>query len=270
MVLGGLPFLYFFSDFVFFLFGKQHKTTQNKTKQNKIKNPIQLVNLTSDSRRPERARSVENTASDNASGTHQATKTTSPKQSASNGGNYSHKKGVNSQKNSKRASLVVKNSKQAHKRKRSESRSRRHAPLSHNDKLKRIMHKQTLLVIVATSTSLVIFFLGAFYAEISLLIPLDFFMNSLCIWFMFRFADGLWDKIVHCCDCCGCCGGMKDVYLTRMGTLSRASRLSIHGGSPHVGSAGISPITVTNEVGTTELFRKQSGHDPIEPQLTDR
>ena len=156
-----------------------------------------------------------------------------------------------------------------HKRKRSDSRSK-HS--SHNDKLKRIMHKQTLLVILATVTSIIVFFAGSIYGAISLLVPLDLCANSLCIWFMFRFADNVWNKIVHCCDCCGCCGGMKDVYLIKMSTLSRVSRLSLHNIniSPKQGAV-TSPITVTNEAGAQMNYvRKQSGHDPIEPQMTDR
>ena len=203
------------------MFAKQNKT-------NLQKNSTQVENLTSEI-------PPQDIASHSAS--RSLTEDTQPKidssstpNASSNGGKtYNHMKATNSENKEKH-----------------DSHSGRHTPQSHHDRLKRTIGKQTLLVAVATSTSLVIFFLGAFYAAISLLIPLDFLMNSLCVWFMFRFADGLWDKIVDFCDCCGCCGSMKDPDLTRTDTLSK------------IGSQGVvqNPNTATNQVGTTDLFDK--------------
>ena len=168
--------------------------------------------------------------------------------------------------------------------------SKANKPHDHNDRLRRVMAKQTLLFLISVISSFGFWIFGALFFQVSLLITIDTVINAICIWFMFRFADDLLHNIMHFCDCCCCCcGDLKDDLLVRMNTLSRAMSLRSIGEShaTHTNtksngkSTGLTPVltsastdeqnNVANYHHDGRMERLGSGHDPILPtQGTDR
>ncbi|ETO18011.1 hypothetical protein RFI_19282 [Reticulomyxa filosa] len=70
------------------------------------------------------------------------------------------------------------------------------------DRLRRVMHKQTILVAICVISTL-IFMIGVQQAQVTFLIPIDCIVNTFCVWFMFRFADAMWNSAVSlCCKPC--------------------------------------------------------------------
>jgi len=66
-----------------------------------------------------------------------------------------------------------------------------------------VMHKQTILVMIEAVTNLLLWAGTAIDPSISLLVTAQAIITVLCVWFMFRFADEIWNKILNCC--CRCC-----------------------------------------------------------------
>lgn len=91
----------------------------------------------------------------------------------------------------------------------SQSRSRtprnnyKHRQQNH---LQRLMKKQTILVIIASISSLLFLVSAPAVYDISFLLGIDCTINVVCVWLMFSFADQVWNGTIHAfCFLC-CCG----------------------------------------------------------------
>ncbi|ETO32921.1 WD40 repeat-containing protein, partial [Reticulomyxa filosa] len=71
-----------------------------------------------------------------------------------------------------------------------------------DERLRRVMNKQTILVVICVLSTL-IYLVGAFKEQSTFLTPIDCIVNAFCVWFMFRFADVLWNYLVSLCCFCG-------------------------------------------------------------------
>eukprot|EP01084_Bolivina_argentea_P076685 139010_1 len=84
------------------------------------------------------------------------------------------------------------------------------------NKLKRLMKKQTILVCIACVSTILMWVAGATIPSIGILLHIDTIVNSVCVWLMFKFSDKVWNKIVSICCCC-CC---KQDLMLRLYSLS--------------------------------------------------
>ncbi|ETO16897.1 hypothetical protein RFI_20440, partial [Reticulomyxa filosa] len=98
-----------------------------------------------------------------------------------------------------------------------QSLPRSKSEIDRDDRLKRVIHKQTALVFIETSSYIILWIGTAPFPSLSLLVPAQCIISVFCVWFMFRFADELWNKLLIIC--CPCFAAKQESFLQRMRTL---------------------------------------------------